>query len=105
MGPSSLPLGHDSGAVPSTDNRMYTNHRNDRDGHWQQSGTPPILSSAPCGPTGPVKHHHGFTGSTKSHLCIVIYNHVVHAFGQCMSVSLILGFNLDFSSCDVGQFM
>ena len=31
---------------------------------------------------------------------LAIYNHVVDAFGQCMSESLILGFNLDFSSCD-----
>ena len=26
---------------------MYTNHRIDRDGHWQQLGTQPILISAP----------------------------------------------------------
>ena len=31
---------------------------------------------------------------------LAIYSHVVDASGQCMSVSLILGFNLDFSSCD-----
>ena len=29
---------------------MYTNHRIDRDGHWQQSGTQPILISAPQWP-------------------------------------------------------
>ena len=26
---------------------MYTNHRIDRDGHWQQFGTQPILISTP----------------------------------------------------------
>ena len=26
---------------------MYTNHRMDQDSHWQQSGTQPILISAP----------------------------------------------------------
>ena len=30
-----------------------------------------------------------------------IYSHVVDASGQCMSVALTLGFNLDFGSCDV----
>ena len=31
---------------------------------------------------------------------LAIYSHVIDASGQCMNVSLILGFNLDFSSCD-----
>ena len=31
---------------------------------------------------------------------LAIYSHVVDASGQCMSVSLILSFNLDYSSCD-----
>ena len=31
---------------------------------------------------------------------LAIYSHVVVAPRQCMSVSSILGFNLDFSSCD-----
>ena len=31
---------------------------------------------------------------------MAIYSHVVDASGQCWSVSLILGFNLDFSFCD-----
>ena len=68
---------------------MYTNYRIDQDNHWQQFSTQTILISAtqwsnrPCNaPTWPN------------------YSHVVDAPGQCMSVSLILGFNLDFSSCD-----
>ena len=32
---------------------------------------------------------------------LAIYSHVVDASGQCMSESLILGFNLDFSSCAI----
>ena len=32
---------------------------------------------------------------------LAIYSHVVNASGQCMSESLILGFNLDFSSCAI----
>ena len=32
---------------------------------------------------------------------LAIYSHVVDASGQCMSVSLILGFKLDFSSCAI----
>ena len=31
---------------------------------------------------------------------LAFYSHMVDASGQCMSVSLILGFNLDFISCD-----
>ena len=47
---------------------MYTNHMIDRDGHWQQFGTQPILISAqvPSGPVGPVMHQLGFTQSAKS---------------------------------------
>ena len=47
---------------------MCTNHRLDRDDHWQQPGTQPILISAPSGSTGPIMHQLGFTGSAKSHL-------------------------------------
>ena len=32
---------------------------------------------------------------------LAIYSQVVDASGQCMSVSLMLGFNLDVSSCDI----
>ena len=46
---------------------MYTNHRIDQDGHWQQFGTQPIiLISAPQWPAGPVMHQLGFTQSAKS---------------------------------------
>ena len=84
---------------------MYTNHRIDRDGHWQQSRTQLILISAPqwpnrrtCnGPTRPYKV--GKKASVKADLAI--YSLVVDASGQCMSESLILGHNLDYSSCDI----
>ena len=45
---------------------MCTNHRIDRDSHRQQSGTKLILISAPSGPTGPVMHQHGYTGSANA---------------------------------------
>ena len=82
---------------------MYTNHRIDRDNLWQQSGTQPILISAPQWPNRPYNaptqfYRVGKKPSVKAGLAI--YSHVVDASGQCMSVSLILGFNLDFSSCD-----
>ena len=32
---------------------------------------------------------------------LAIYSHTVDASGQCMSESLILGHNFDFSSCDI----
>ena len=56
-----------------------------------------MLSS---GPTGPVQHGH--TGSEKLSMKaeVAIYSQVVDASGQFMSISLILGFNLDASSCD-----
>ena len=80
-------------------------HRIDQDSHWQQFGTPLILLVLPSSPTSPVMHQCSFTGlvknSGKAHLAI--YSHVVNAAGhcgQCMSVSLILGFNLVVHSCD-----
>ena len=44
-----------------------------------------------------------FTGLAKSCLKadLAIYNHIVDACGQCMSVSLILSFKLDLSSCAI----
>ena len=77
---------------------MYTNHRIDRDGHWQQFGTQPILISAPqwaswsCNaPTG--FYRVGKKPSVKADQAI--YSQ------RCMSESLRLGHNLDFSSCDI----
>ena len=83
---------------------MYTNHRIDQDGHRQQSGTQPILISASQWPNGvcnaPTQPHRvSKKPSVKADLAI--YSHAVDAFGQCMSESLILGHNLDFSSCDI----
>ena len=83
---------------------MYTNHRIDRDGHWQQFGTQPILISAPqwaswsCNaPTG--FYRVGKKPSVKADQAI--YSQAVDVRGRCMSESLRLGHNLDFSSCDI----
>ena len=83
---------------------MYTNHRIDRDGHWQQFGTQPILISAPQwaswsrnAPTG--FYSVGKNPSVKADLAI--YSQAVDVRRRCMSESLRLGHNLDFSSCDI----
>ena len=83
---------------------IYTNHRIDRDGYWQQSGTQPILISAPqwsnstC--NAPTRLYRvSIKQSMKADL--TIYSHAVDAPVQYMSESLILGYNLDFSSCDI----
>ena len=83
---------------------MYTNHRIDCGSHWQQSGTQPILISAPqwpnrtrSAPTQPYR-----VGNKPSvNADLAIYSHAVDAFRKCTSKSLILGHNLDFSSCDI----
>ena len=83
---------------------MYTNHRTDRDGHWQQFGTQPILISAPQWAHWPCN------ASTRSYTVgkkpsmkadLAIYGQAVDVHGRCMSESLRLGHNLDFSSCDI----
>ena len=73
---------------------MYTNHRIDRDGHWQQFGTQPILIIAlqwacwSC--NAPTRFYPvGKKPSVKADLAI--YSQAVDACGQCMSESLILG--------------
>ena len=83
---------------------MYTNHRIDRDGHWQQFGTQPILISAPqwaCWPcNAPTRFYKvGKKLSVKAHLAI--YSQAVNVHGRCMSESLKLEHNLYFSSCDI----
>ena len=83
---------------------MYTNHRIDRDGHWQQFGTQPILISVPQWASRPCNAPTQFYGvgkkpSVKADLAI--YSHAVNVDGQCMSESLTLAHNLDFSSCDI----
>ena len=83
---------------------MYTNHGIYPDGHCQQSGTQPILISTPqwcnrtCNAPTPT-YRVGKKLSMKVDLAI--YSHAVDAAGQCMSESLMLGHNLDFSSCDI----
>ena len=83
---------------------MYTNHRIDRDGHWQQFGTQPTLISAlqwadrPC--NAPTWFYRvDKKPSVKAELAI--NSHAVDVCGQCMIEPLILGHNLDFSSCDI----
>ena len=83
---------------------MYTNHRIDQDSHWQQSDTQPILISAPQWPnrtcSAPTRPYSvGKKPSMKADLAI--YSHTVDAAGQCMSESLMLGHNFDFSTCDI----
>ena len=89
---------------PQQTTGMHTNHRTDRDGHWQQPGTQPILISAPqlarcpCNaPTWP------YTVDKKPSVIsdLAIYSQAVDVRGRCMSQSLKLGHNLDFSSCDI----
>ena len=67
---------------------MYTNHRIDQDGHWQQFGTQPILISAPqwaCWPcNAPTRFHMvGKKPFVKAYLAI--YSQAVDVCGQCMS--------------------
>ena len=83
---------------------MSTNHRIDRDSHWQHLGTQPILISAPqwaCWPCNAPTWSYmvGKKPSVKADLAI--YSQAVDVRGQCMSESLKLGHNLDFSSCDI----
>ena len=83
---------------------MYTNHRIDQDSHWQQFGTQPILISAPqwaCWPCNAPTWFYmvGKKPSVKADLAI--YSQAVDICGRCMSESLKLGHNLDFSSCDI----
>ena len=66
-----------------------------------QYETPPILISAPQWPNMPCNgptwlYRVGKKLSVKADL--VMCSHVDDASGQCMSVSLILGFKMDFSS-------
>ena len=83
---------------------MYTTHRMGQDGHCQQFHTTPTLISAPQWPHRPCNapmrpYTVGKRPSVKADLAI--YSQAVDVRGQCMSESLKLGHNLDFSSCDI----
>ena len=83
---------------------MHTNHMIDRDGYWQQSGTQPTFINAPQWPKRPCNAPRWFYRVSKKPSVkadLPIHSHIVDASGQCMSISLILGFNLDFSSYDI----
>ena len=71
---------------------MYTNHRIDRDSHWQQPAIQPILISTLQWPNRPCNaprwpYRVGKKPSVKARLAI--YSHAVDASGQCMSVSVL----------------
>ena len=83
---------------------MYTTHRMGQDGHCQQFHTTLTLISAPQGPHRPCNapmrpYTVGKKPSVKADLAI--YGQAVDVRGQCMSESLKLGHNLDFTSCDI----
>ena len=61
-----LPLGHRQWCCVLVGDRDVDIHRIDRDGHWQQFGTPPTLISVTSGSTGPVIHQCSFIELTKS---------------------------------------
>ena len=70
-----------------------------KEGHWLQ----PILISASQWPHRPCNAPTRFYRVSKKPSVktdLAIYNHVLDASGQCMSVSIILGLNLGFDSCD-----
>ena len=75
-----------------------------QDGHCQQFHTTPTLISTPQWPHRPCNapmqpYTVGKKPSVKADLAI--YSQAVDVRGQCMSESLKLGHNLDFSSCDI----
>ena len=81
---------------------MYTNHRIDRDGHWQQFGTQPVLISVPQWANRPCNAPAWFYRVSKKlsvKADLAIYSHGLDVSGWCMSVSLILFIKLDSSSC------
>ena len=83
---------------------MYTNHKIDWDGHWQQFGTQPILISAPQWADRPCNALTQFYRVSKKPSVkagLAIYSHAVDVSGQCISESLTLGQNLDFSFSDI----
>ena len=83
---------------------MYTNHRMDQDGHWQQFGTQLILISAPqwaCWPCNAPTQSYTVGKKPTVKADLAIYSQAVDVRGRCMSSSLKLGHNLNFSSCDI----
>ena len=83
---------------------MYTNHRIDRDSHWQQFGTQSILISVPqsaCWPCNAPTRFYTVGKKSSMKLDLAIYSQAVDVHGRCMSESLKLGHNLDFRSCDI----
>ena len=80
---------------------MHTTHRMGRDGHYRQFDTIPSLISATQWPHKPCNtpmrlYRIGKMLSVKADLAM--YSHTVDVSRQCMTVSLILGCKLDFSS-------
>ena len=83
---------------------MHTNHRIDQNSHWQQFGTQPILISAPqltCWSCNAPTRFYKVSKKLSVKADLAIYSQAVDVRGWCMSESLKLGHNLDFSSCDI----
>ena len=69
---------------------MYTIHRRDQEGHWQQLVTPPILISTPQWlhmPCNAPTQHYRVDKKLSVKADLAIYSHVVDVSGQFMSVS------------------
>ena len=77
---------------------MYTIHKIGQDGYWQQCDTPPILISAPQAGNAPMRFYR-VSKNPSVKVDPAIYSHVLDVSGWRMSVSLMLGIKLDFSSC------
>ena len=83
---------------------MYTTHRMDQDGHCQHFDTTPILNNAPQCPHRPCNAPMQLDSVAKKPSVkadLAMYSHAVDVSRQYMSVSLILGCKLDFSSCAI----
>ena len=81
---------------------MYTIHRIGQNGHWQQFDTTPILISAPQWlhrPCNAQTQFYNVSKKTSVKVDLAIYScYILDVSGRCMSVSLLLGIKLDFSS-------
>ena len=83
---------------------MCTTHRMGRDGHGQQFDTTSTLISAPQWPHRPCyapMQPYRVVKKPSVKADLAMYSHTVDVSRQCMSVLLILGCKLDFSSCAI----
>ena len=83
---------------------MYTTHRMGQYRHCQQFDTTPTLISASQWPHRPCNAPIWFYRVSKKPSVkadLATYSHTVDVSRQCMSVSLILCYKLDFGSCAI----